>query len=245
MEKVTEEEFEKHLESEHTRFSISGYLKEIVYGGSDGIITTFAVVAGFTGAQSQAINQYPVVIVLIFGFANLLADAFSMGMGNVLSIFADKDVYKTERDKELYEIKNNLEFEKKETIYILKKKGFTEEEARKITELYSKNENYWADFMMRFELEMPTPEHENPLLTGLSTFSAFVLFGFIPLIPYVLITGGDKFLTSVIFTFIALVLLGVLRWKVTTQALWRTISETVVLGGIAAIIAYFVGTLFR
>jgi len=212
---------------------------------SDGIITTFAVVAGFTGAQSQGISQYPVIIVLIFGFANLLADAFSMGMGNVLSIFADKDVYKTERDKELYEIKNNPEFEKKETIYILRKKGFTEDQAKKITELYSKNENYWADFMMRFELEMPTPEHENPLLTGFTTFASFVIFGFIPLIPYVLITGGDKFLTSVIFTFIALALLGVLRWKVTTQTLWRTISETVALGGIAAVIAYFVGSLFK
>ena len=108
--KYTEKEFQHHIESEH-RFSLSGYLKEIVYGASDGIVTTFAVVAGFTGAQS-GINQFPVVIVLIFGFANLLADAFSMGLGNVLSILADKDVYKTERDKELYEIKNNPEFEK-------------------------------------------------------------------------------------------------------------------------------------
>src|SRR3990167_3639250 len=241
--KYTEKEFKHHIESEH-RFSLSGYLKEIVYGASDGIVTTFAVVAGFTGAQS-GINQFPVVIVLIFGFANLLADAFSMGLGNVLSILADKDVYKTERDKELYEIKNNPEFEKKETIYILKKKGFTEDQAKKITELYSKNEDYWAEFMMRFELEIPTPEHENPLFTGFATFSSFVVFGFIPLIPYILAINGDKFLISVMFTFIALVLLGVLRWKVTTQTLWRTISETVVLGGIAAIIAYFVGSLFK
>lgn len=245
MGEITEQEFQKHIESEHSKFSISGYLKEIVYGGSDGIVTTFAVVAGFTGAQSQAINQYPVIIVLIFGFANLTADAFSMGLGNVLSIFADKDVYKTEKDKELYEIRNNPEFEKKETIYILKKRGFSEDEAKKITELYSKNEDYWAEFMMRFELEIPTPEHENPLFTGFATFSAFVVFGFIPLIPYVLAINGDKFLISVMFTFMALVLLGVLRWKVTTQTLWRTISETVALGGIAAIIAYFVGTLFK
>src|SRR3989304_10392328 len=139
MDKITEKEFQKHLESEHQRFSLSGYLKEIVYGASDGIVTTFAVVAGFTGAQS-GINQFPVIIVLIFGFANLLADAFSMGMGNVLSIFADKDVYKTERDKELNEIKNNPEFEKKETIYILKKKGFTDNQAEKITEINASNQ---------------------------------------------------------------------------------------------------------
>ncbi|OGH49006.1 MAG: hypothetical protein A3I54_00320 [Candidatus Levybacteria bacterium RIFCSPLOWO2_02_FULL_41_11] len=245
MDKITEKEFQKHLESEHQRVSISGYLKEIVYGGSDGIVTTFAVVAGFTGAQSGLLSQYPVFIVLIFGFANLFADAVSMGLGNVLSIMADKDVYKAERDKELYEIRNNPEFERMETIYILKKRGFSEDAAKKIAELYSENENYWADFMMRFELEMPTPELENSLVTGLTTFSSFVLFGFIPLIPYVLATEGDKFLVSVIFTFIALALLGALRWKVTTEKLWRTVSETVLLGGIAASIAYFVGTLFK
>lgn len=245
MSEITEEDFKKHLEEEHETFSISGYLKEIVYGGSDGIITTFAVVSGFTGAQSHAIDQYPLVIVLIFGFTNLLADAFSMGVGNVLSVLSDKDVYKTERDKELYEIRNNPDFEKKETIYILKKKGFSQGEAKKITDLYSKNENYWADFMMRFELEMPSPEHENPLVTGFTTFTSFVIFGFIPLVPYVFSIEGDKFIISIVFAFIALILLGTLRFKVTTQTLVRTIGETVLLGGIAAIIAYFVGTLFK
>jgi VIT1/CCC1 family predicted Fe2+/Mn2+ transporter len=245
MTKTIEEDFRKHIEGRHRKFSVAGYLKEIVYGGSDGIITTFAVVAGFAGAQSQAVSQYPVVIVLIFGFANLLADAFSMGVGNVLSVLSDKDVYKTERDKELYEIKNNPEFEKKETIYILKKKGFSEEDARKITELYSKNKDYWADFMMRFELEMPTPEHENPILTGFSTFTSFIIFGFIPLIPYVLYIEGDKFLVSIVFAFIALILLGILRWKVTTQTLVRSIGEIVLLSGTAGVIAYFVGSLFR
>lgn len=241
--KYTEKEFQRHIKSEH-RFLLSGYLKEIVYGASDGIVTTFAVVAGFTGAQS-GINQFPVVIVLIFGFANLFADAFSMGLGNVLSILANKDVYKTEKEKELYEIKHNPEFEKMETIYILKKQGFTDDQAEKITEIYANNPMYWADFMMRYELEMPTPEHENPALTALATFSAFVSFGFIPLIPYLVITGDSKFIISIAFTFISLVLLGVLRWKVTTQTLVRSVGEIVLLGGIAATIAYLVGTLFK
>ncbi len=240
----TEEEYQKHIKTEHG-FSLSGYLKEIVYGGSDGIVTTFAVVAGFTGAQSGVLSQYPVVIVLIFGFANLLADAFSMAMGNVLSILTDKDVYRAEKNKEAYEIKHNTELERMETIYILQKKGFTKEQAKKITALYEENPDYWAEFMMRYELEIPTPEHENPILTGFATFSSFTVFGFIPLIPYVLAIDSDKFLISTLFTFIALVLLGTLRWKVTTQALWRTVGETVLLGGIAAIIAYFVGSLFK
>jgi len=245
MEQITEQEFEKHLKQEHSKFSVASYLKEIVYGGSDGIVTTFAVVAGFTGAQSGVLSQTSIIVVLVFGFANLFADAFSMGVGNVLSILADKDVYKTERDKELYEIKNNKEFEEMETLFILQKKGFTKDQAQKITDLYSKNEDYWAEFMMRYELEIPTPEHENPILTGLATSGAFVMFGFIPLIPYILIEADSKFIISVIFAFIALVLLGVLRWKLTTQSLIRAVGEIVLLGGAAAVIAYFVGTLFK
>jgi VIT1/CCC1 family predicted Fe2+/Mn2+ transporter len=62
------------------------YLKDLVYGANDGIITTFAVVAGVAGAQLDA------RIVLILGFANLLADGFSMGASNFLSIRSDEAV---------------------------------------------------------------------------------------------------------------------------------------------------------
>lgn len=62
------------------------YLKDLVYGANDGIITTFAVVAGVAGAQLEA------RIVLILGFANLLGDGFSMGASNFLSIRSDEAV---------------------------------------------------------------------------------------------------------------------------------------------------------
>ncbi|PIT89019.1 MAG: GMP synthase [Candidatus Levybacteria bacterium CG10_big_fil_rev_8_21_14_0_10_36_7] len=239
-------DYDKHLLEEHHLSAFSNYLKEIVYGGSDGIVTTFAVVAGFSGAQSGIANQYPFVIVLLFGFANLFADATSMGLGNVLSIFADKDVYQTEKEKELNEIRNNPDMEKAETIYILKKKGFDKKDAETITNLYSKNEGYWVNFMMQHELELPNPENENPLLTGIATFIAFLFFGLIPLIPYLALGDtSSTFSVSILFTFLALVLLGFLRWKVTTQTLLRSMSDIIIIGGTSAILAYFVGTFFR
>ena len=62
------------------------YLGDLVYGANDGIITTFAVVAGVSGAS------LPARTVLILGFANLLADGFSMGASNVLSISSGQDI---------------------------------------------------------------------------------------------------------------------------------------------------------
>ncbi len=62
------------------------YLKDLIYGANDGIITTFAVVSGVAGADLS------VRTVLILGFANLLGDGFSMGASNVLSIRSDEAV---------------------------------------------------------------------------------------------------------------------------------------------------------
>jgi len=239
---------EQHLKQEHAISPFSTYLKEIVYGGIDGIITTFAVVAGFSGAQGGIADPaLPTLTVLLFGFANLFADASSMGLGNFLSVRANQDVYKKEQAKERHEIEHNTEFEKEETRQMLMGKGFTPEQAEKLTLLYATNKEYWTEFMMKEELEMQNPLGENPLITGIITAASFMIFGLTPLVPYVLFKGylGNEFTLSLIFAFVALILLGFLRWKVARQGFLRSIGETVFIGSISAGVAYLVGTFFR
>lgn len=91
--------------------NLESYIKDIIYGGSDGIVTTFAVVAGFTGANSGTAEtiQLTTSVVIIFGLANLLADSFSMGLGDFLSIRAEKDMYESILLKERNNLKNNRE----------------------------------------------------------------------------------------------------------------------------------------
>lgn len=69
-----------HPSLDSTRAAAKHYLGDLVYGANDGLITTFAVVAGVAGAN------LPESIVLILGLANLLADGFSMGASNFLSL---------------------------------------------------------------------------------------------------------------------------------------------------------------
>jgi VIT1/CCC1 family predicted Fe2+/Mn2+ transporter len=238
----------RHLKEEHNVSPLSTYLKEIVYGGNDGIITTFAVVSGFSGAQGMSISPIiPGFTVLLFGLANLFADGVSMGLGNFISIRSQQDQYTTEKNKELYEIKNDKKQEIDETMTILMAKGFSKSDAQQITKYYSKNDEYWAEFMMKYELELPNPELENPYLTGLATFLSFLFFGFIPLIPYIFLNTIDYnvFLFSILFTFSALLLLGFLRWYVTRQNILRAVGEILIIGILASSIAYFVGTFFR
>jgi VIT1/CCC1 family predicted Fe2+/Mn2+ transporter len=238
-------DLQKHLAEEHQMTALTVYLKEIVYGGNDGIVTTFAVVAGFAGAQANVASQLPILTVLLFGFANLFADGVSMALGNMLSIRSEQDVYRTEKNKESYEIVHNTELERLESIEILRKKGFSQKQAEDLIAIYMTNDAYWVDFMMNQELELPNPEGDNPVLMALATFFSFIVFGFIPLIPYVFFKGSTLFLMSACTTGAALALLGVLRWKVGKQGFIRSVGETLFLGGAAATVAYFVGTMFK
>lgn len=236
---------QQHLDKEHQMSTVSTYLKEIVYGGSDGIVTTFAVVAGFAGAQ-QMTNTYPLAVVLLFGIANLVADGASMGLSNFLSLRSEKDLYDLERKKEMYEIANHPKLEREESIEILINKGFGKNDAESVIALYEKNPEYYGDFMMNHELELPDPRGENPVYTGLATFSAFIVFGFVPLIPYVFMDKMTSLFTlSCVFTFCALSLLGFLRWKVTKHTFIRSIGEVILVGSVSAVFAYIVGSFFK
>jgi VIT1/CCC1 family predicted Fe2+/Mn2+ transporter len=219
-----------------------------VYGGIDGIITTFAVVAGFSGAQTAGADPtLPTLAVLLFGFANLFGDASSMGLGNFLSVRADQDVYKKEQEKELREIEENPEYEIRETQYMLTEKGFTASQAEQLTSMYATNKDFWVDFMMREELEMQNPMQDNPLVSATVTASSFMIFGVIPLIPYVFFREvfSNQFAVSITFTFAALISLGLVRLKVANQGFIRSVGETVLIGCISAGVAYVVGTFFR
>ncbi len=233
-----------HLKSEHKISPMLTYLKEIVYGGADGIVTTFAVVAGFAGAQAEN-SSIPMLSVLLFGFANLFADATSMGLGNFLSMRSEYDAYHSEKSKERNEIRHSREFELEETIELLESRGYTTKDAQEMAHLYAKNEEYWAEFMMREELQLPVPESNAPL-TAFITFLSFIFFGFIPLIPYIFIKNSPHtFLYSICATFFALLLLAVLRWQVTKFSFTRSAIETLITGGFSALVAYVVGIFFR
>ncbi len=241
-----EAQLKHHVQSVHKIDTFSTYLRQIVYGGSDGIVTTFAVIAGFTGAQSGDVATYSIITVLLFGLANLFADGTSMAVGEFLSSRSEHDVFRKQRHTELNEIRTTPQLEKEQTIGILKMKGFTVDQAKQLTEIYSKNEQYWLEFMMRYELELADTGDEKPHLNALATFFAFITFGFLPLIPYLFETRVTQaFSYSAGFAIGAMVLLGVLRWLVTRQNLTRMIGETVLLGVVSGSVAYVVGLFFR
>lgn len=235
-------DWQAHRREAHALGKTQEFLKQIVYGGNDGIVTTFAIVAGFAGAAAEGVAQIGGLAVLVFGLANLFADAISMGLGEFLSLRSQHDLYRARRDAELREIARDPEQERMELFEILRQRGLPAGEADTTATILARHPNVMADLMMTYEFGMQDPDEENPALNGFFTFLSFVFFGAIPLLPYFLLAPDNRtFVLSVMATGLALTGLGMLRWNATGENLARSVGETVLVGTVCAVVAYTVG----
>lgn len=221
-------------------------LGDFVYGATDGAVTTFAVVAGVVGASLSP------SIVLILGFANLLADGFSMAVGNYLAARAQREYIERARRREEWEIDNLVEQEKQEIRDIYAKKGFKEELLDEIVRVITSRRKVWVDTMMREELGL-IEDSKRPRDTAVTTFAAFNAIGFIPLLPFVamfligssVISSFGAFTYSMTFTGAAFFLIGIVKGRVVQKPLLRSGLSTLLVGGIAAAVAYAAGYLLN
>lgn len=230
----------KHRAEEPHGSGLGPYIHDIVYGANDGIVTTFAVVAGVTGADLAS------SVVVILGFANVFADAISMGLGNFLSGKSRQDNYQRIFKEELREIDEIPEIEREEIREIFEAKGFKGADLDRVTEIITSDKNVWVDTMMREEHGLASDEEGTPLLHGLATFGAFIVFGSIPIAPYLLpIADTSRFLVTIGSTVVALLLVGLLRSWVTRERLIRGPVEIVSVGLVCAFVAYYIGVALK
>ncbi len=220
----------------HSRVA-GGYLRDFVYGANDGIITTFAVVAGVAGANLSA------AVVLILGFANLLADGFSMGMSNYLGEKSNRDYMATERAREEWEVEHLPEEERMEVRELYKHKGFSGALLEEVVVVLTSNKKRWVDEMMIGEHGLvPIDKSRKPWKNAAVTFGAFVVTGVVPLTPYVFgHTSQNTFPYAVAATAAILFLVGSLRCLFTQRRWWISGLEMLGVGALAATVAYLVG----
>jgi VIT1/CCC1 family predicted Fe2+/Mn2+ transporter len=219
------------------------FIGEFIYGGIDGSVTTFAVVAGAAGAQLES------SVVIILGFANLIADGFSMSVGAYLSTKSEQQQYDKHKAVEYWEVENMPDKEVEEIREIYANKGFEGELLDQVVAKITEDKDRWVDVMMKEELELQK-ETKSPFQTGLVTFISFILLGFIPLIVYVAdySSGGlhiDLFSSSSVLTLCTFAAIGFAKSYITQTSKIRSMLETLFLGGSAAILAYYVGVVLE
>ena len=234
------------LEHSHTPSEIAkrlrhgphvSYLRDLVYGGIDGTVTTFAVMAGVVGANLSS------GIVIILGLANLLADGFSMAAANFTGTKAERDEYELLRHMEERHVALVPDGEREEIRQIFLAKGFEGEALEGAVKAITSRRKRWIDTMMAEEHGMPAVIR-SPLKAALMTFIAFVLCGSLPILPYALELQRSEILSVVMAgaTFFAI---GSLRSHWSPAPWWRAGIETFVIGMLAAGVAYLVGYLLK
>jgi len=182
---------ETELEHSHSKEEIRArlardpgisYLRDWIYGGIDGVVTTFAVVASVVGAE------LPSKVVLILGVANLVADGFAMAAGNYSGTQAERDDYNRLLAVERKHIATVPDGEREEIRQIFGGKGFSGDNLEAIVDVITADESRWAKTMVVEEYGLaPTPK--SPAVAALSTFAAFTLCGLVPLVSY--LWAGD------------------------------------------------------
>jgi len=230
----------KHLEDIFHHKKSGTYLEDIIFGSIDGVITTFAVVAGAFGAT------FPLKVAFILGLANVFADGISIAVGDFLAIRAEKDYQKGQRIKEEWEIDNLKPIQEYELTEIYRKKGFKGEDLKKIVNTIMSDKKIWVDEMMKDELNISENSLGNPAKHGFMTFISFVVSGIIPLIPFILqLPLKETILMSMSFTAITLFVTGALKSLVLPLNWFKSGIEMLLVGSIAATIAYFVGDVIK
>lgn len=219
------------------------YLGEFVYGGIDGSVTTFAVVAGSAGGGLDT------KVVLILGIANMLADGLSMGIGSYLS--TKSSVHNFQRLKA--EVENDFNNNKSKVLGILdgiySKMGFDKKLKQDLIDTVSKNKEVAVDEILKHEHE-EVLEQSHPVWNGVMTYVSFVLVGLIPLVTYIFqdaLNLGDEqlFPLSCLFTSIGFIIIGFLKSVLTEENIAKAIAETLLLGGVAALVSFYVGDILE
>lgn len=225
---------------------LTDYVREIVYGASDGVVTTFAVIAGFSGAnQSPEVALLGTSLVVLVGFSGLIADAFSMGLGDFLSSSAEWDVYQSLMGREKSRLEESPQEVTQETHQKLLERGFQHEDADTVLTIFKKNHRFWLEWILHEHYGVTDPGESKPWLEAVLTGVSFISFGAIPLLIFWWYRSDPTlaFQATIVGVIACWSLIGFLRWRAVGNGFLKAFGETLLLGSLSATIAYLVGTL--
>jgi VIT1/CCC1 family predicted Fe2+/Mn2+ transporter len=219
-------------------FTASETVRDIVIGMSDGLTVPFALAAGLSGADTAA------RVIVTAGLAEIAAGSIAMGLGGYLAARSDAEHYASERRREEREVVEKNAAERAEVDAILGEYGIPAEARGGVIAALAARPVQWVDFMMRFELGLEAPDPRRALTSAVTIAGAYIVGGFIPLAPYILLGNARRALViSVAVTLVALFVFGGVKGRFTGAPLLRSAIQTMLIGGVAAGAAFAIATL--
>ncbi|KAG6749459.1 hypothetical protein NC652_032799 [Populus alba x Populus x berolinensis] len=221
------------------------YVKSVVYAGLDAIITCFSLISSISATHSSSVD------VLVLGFANLVADGISMGLGDYVSSSTEKDVAAKERAVTEWDVTNHGRAQRQELVRKYQQLGMDIDDAATVVEIFAKYKDILVDEKLTAEKGMTAPDEEGkPWKNGLITLVAFLVFGCLPLLSFVVLipfTNNEtvKFFGACFMAILALAVLGIAKAKIAGQNYVLSVFITVGNGAFAAAAAYAIGWTLR
>jgi vacuolar iron transporter family protein len=215
----------------------SGLLRPIVFGANDGLVSNLALVMGVAGAHPA-----PGIIVLA-GIAGLLAGAFSMGVGEYVSVQSQRELLEYQLSFQRRQLREAPDQERRILADIYRGRGFSEEEAAHFVDRIFADPESATRLLIFEEVGLDERSIGSPISAGVGSFLAFTLGALVPLVPYLLASGALAFTASLMVSLGALFFLGLAISRLTRRNPLRTALRQVLLGGIAAAVTFAVGTL--
>ena len=210
------------------------FLRELVFGANDGLVSNVALVAGVAGGTNNP------NVILLGGVAGLVAGAISMALGAYVSTKSEQEFREAEEQRERWEVEHMRDQELAETQHIFRLKGITGPLLDEVVEAVSRDHEQWVKLMMTEELGF-SDQPPQPKLSAIIMGVAFSIGALFPVMPYFFAGGTTAFVTSLGLTGAALFGVGALRAGMTLGNTWRKGIEMVVLGGAAVAIANLIG----
>lgn len=224
------------------------YIKPMVFGGLDGVGTSFALMAGSFGTNMEFANTMAICA------ATILASAMSMGVGEYISSKAEREIALREKAREHWEVEVYPEGEVSEMVDIYIRKGIEQSDAQTVARILSKYRDFWVEHMMLHELNIIPPEDEGGLegvKQALVMFFSFAIFGSLPVIVYACliviaqIPQAFSFALSCGVSFATLFMLGGIKSYIAETSLAKGGLVMGVQGIACGGVAYWIGSLVQ
>ena len=225
----------KHTEPNENR--VASRLRDFILGWQDGIVNVLGVILGVATATAD------IKIVLIAAFAAAFAESISMAAVAYTSFKAEREYYLSEVAREKDEMKSFPAAEKIEVRTIYRKLGFKGKLLEDIVKHIVSNKKRWLEVMMGQELKLSEQKTSLLNITAVIGFSALI-GSFIPVIPFFLLPIQTAILAAIIFSASILFCVGFYKAKTTVGNPIRSGVEMALIGIVAALAGYAIGTIF-
>lgn len=225
------------LATESRRIERLSSIREVVFGAQDGLVSTFAVVAGLAAAGVAN------VVVMLGGLVSAVAGVLSMSIGTFLASRAQRQLYLTELERERREIRDHPGEEIAELMAALVGRGMSRADAAEVARRIARHPELLLSTLGLFELGLAPQRLGTPVRDAFVMAAAFGGASLVPLVPFVFIGALSALALSGGLTLGALFVVGIVKARVAGVSPIRSGLEVAVLAAASAALSFGLGRL--